>query len=154
TRATETLSAHFASLGQIGDVVRLAEQAVRLTPCSARMRELVSARVLAAQGSVAGAMERVDADVVEYPALARVAYRAALREANRRRKHVGTDAEFEDALSGAWLAIERARVTYDARGASRLLERASRLPFELGGRRVLLHHAARLSAELPDDRDR
>jgi tetratricopeptide (TPR) repeat protein len=164
-RAIDRLCAYYESVGRMTDAVRIAEAAPKLTDDSrqrtARMRELVSVRVRAAQGTpgvFARVVENISTDVANDPTLAKVAYRAALGHAVLVLEEAPTDEAAEDASMGASLAIAALKQVYldagDPKGAIRLLVRTARLPFERRRQRALLHQAALLCTEQPDEQAR
>jgi tetratricopeptide (TPR) repeat protein len=125
------------------------------------VRDLVRARMLAAAGSpdtFMHALATIEQDIAADATLARVAYRAVLRAAIATSKRAATDAEFDDALEGAWHATFALRSLFiegdDCRGAARLLARCARLRFSRERQRALLRDAAVLCAARAEDRER
>ena len=164
-RAIAILRRHYVKAGRTGDVVRLAEASLVLAPDASgerdSLRDLVEATVRheAQTGdAMAAVLARVEAHVAEKPELAKVAYRALLVAAIRRRKQfpVPGDAAYSDARDAAWRAVDRLKAILldegDASAARRLLTRASTLPFEHAKRRELLAGAAVIASEHGEDR--
>jgi tetratricopeptide (TPR) repeat protein len=165
TQAIEHLCGHYESLGQIGEVVRLRKVALESTTDPGQnarnVRELVRARVVAVQrssGTWSDVIDSLESDLSGARALVRVAYRAVLVRALSARRTARTDADRDDALTGAWRAIGILKTALleggDTRGAFRLLRRGTRLPFARGHQRELLHQAALLYSEPGDENER
>jgi len=164
-RAVALLRKHYEDAGRTGDVVRLVEASLALAPDAAAERDalrdlvVVTLRHEAQAGdAMAAVLARVEAHLAHEPELAKIAYRALLAAAIRRRKQfpVPGDAAYADARDAAWHAVDRLRAVLldqgDAAAACRLLARASVLPFEHNKRRELLAAAAAVASEHGEDR--
>jgi len=157
-RAADRLRAYYEGLGRVGDCIRLVEASLDRPTDDLRLaaltRDLVRLRVQAAAGApgqLVRAAERVQQDAAKRPELAGTMHRALLLRAIAASKRAPTDADFADALEGAWRALgawtEHLLYAGEVERACRVLRRSAGLPFERTRRRELLGLAAELSMD-------
>ncbi|HTQ42803.1 MAG TPA: tetratricopeptide repeat protein, partial [Polyangiaceae bacterium] len=161
-RAADRLRTYYESIGHVADCIRLVEASLDRPTDDLRVaaltRDLVRLRVQAAAGApgqLVRAAERVQQDAAKRPELAGTMHRALLIRAIAASKRAPTDADFADAVEGAWRALgawtEHLLYADEVERACRVIRRGAGLPFERMRRRELLGLAAELSMDRLDD---
>jgi len=158
--AASLLGAHYENSARIDDAVRIAEATLDLATEDRQrarcIREVVRLQMRAARIGSGRAMSAIETTVRRHPRLAKLAYRAALRQALVARKQAATDTEFDAALDATWCAIEALKTlvleVFDVQAACTLLERALHLPFDRMRQRALLHQIVLLYSERAEHR--